>query len=157
MPKMTAVRRTAVVVVIAWLLAGTLDIAAAILYYVGPSRARAERLLQGIASGALGRSAFEGGAATAALGLVLHYTIALIWTMLFLMASRKLGAMRRHLVLIGVAYGIVVWFVMNLVVLPLSRVSRAPFQPRAAAIAGLILICCIGLPISLVIGRLEAR
>jgi hypothetical protein len=146
-------RRTAVTVLIAWLLAGTLDIATAVLYYVGPSSTRAARLLQGIASGVLGASAFNGGAATALLGLALHYLIALIWTLVFLVAFRTLGALRRHLVLIGIVYGIIVWLVMSLVVLPLSNVSRAPFQPRAAGIAAINLVLCIGLPISLVLGR----
>jgi len=148
----TTMSRTARVVVIAWLLAGTLDITTAVLYYIGPSSAGAVRLLQGIASGVLGASAFEGGAATALLGLTLHYLIALIWTLVFLVAFRLLGALRRHLIAIGIAYGIIVWLVMNLVVLPLSNVRRAPFQPRAAAIAAIILVVCIGLPISLVIG-----
>src|SRR5215471_1253060 len=109
-------RRTAVIVTTAWLLAGTLDITTAILYYVGPSSARATRLLQGIASGVLGASAFNGGGATALLGLALHYLIALIWTLVFVAAFRSIGGLRRHLVLTGIAYGIVVWFVMNLVV-----------------------------------------
>ena len=140
-------------VIIAWLLGGTLDITAAIVYYVGPSSARSERLLQGIASGMLGARAFDGGVATAVLGLALHYLIALIWTLLFLGAFRMLGALRRHLVLLGIMYGIIVWLGMNLVVLPLSNAARGPFQLRAAVIAAIILILCIGLPISLVIGR----
>ena len=152
-PAGAATRSTAVVVMTAWLLAGTLDITTAILYYVGPSSSRAARLLQGIASGVLGASAFAGGSATALLGLTLHYLIALIWTLVFVAAFRTFGRLRRNLVLTGIAYGIIVWFVMNLVVLPLSNVSRAPFHPRAAAIAAIILILCIGLPISLVIGR----
>src|SRR5215471_19734581 len=116
-------RRTALVVMIAWVLAGTLDITTAVFYYVGPSSARAVRLLQGIASGVLGARAFDGGIATAWLGLALHYLIALIWTLVFLVACRRLGGLRRHLVLTGVSYGIIVWFVMNLVVVPLSNVS----------------------------------
>jgi hypothetical protein len=141
------------VIIAAWLLAGTLDITAAVLYYLGPSSTRAARMLRGIASGVLGARAFDGGAATALLGLALHYLIALIWTVVFVVAFRRLGALRRHLVLTGVAYGVIVWLVMNLVVLPLSNVSRAPFDLRAAVIAAIILILCIGLPISQVIGR----
>lgn len=146
-------RGTVFTVLIAWLLAGALDITAAILYYVGGSAARSQRLLQGIASGVLGARAFEGGASTAVLGLALHFLIALIWTLALFGAFRLVGALRRHLVLTGIAYGVVVWFVMNLVVLPLSNVGHAPIQPRAAVIAAIILVLCIGLPISLVIGR----
>ncbi len=53
-----------------------------------------------------------------------------------------------------IAFGIIVWFVMNLVVLPLSNVRHAPFQLRAAGIAAFILVICIGLPLSLGLGRL---
>ena len=146
-------QRAVLVVLVAWLLAGTLDIATAVLYYVGPSSARAARLLKGIASGVLGARAFDGGAATALLGLALHYLVALIWTVVFVVAIRSFGALRRHLVVSGIAYGVIVWLVMNLVVLPLSNVTRGPFELRAAVIAAIILILCIGLPISLVIGR----
>ena len=149
----TPTQRTVLVVIVAWLLAGTLDITTAVLYYLGPSSARAASMLRGIASGILGARAFDGGAATALLGLALHYLIALIWTVVFVVVFRSLGALRRHRVLTGIAYGIIVWLVMNLLVLPLSNVSRGPFELRGAVIAAIILILCIGLPISLVIGR----
>ncbi len=146
-------RRTTRVVLLAWLLAGTLDIATAILYYVGLSGPRATKLLQGIATGVLGASAFAGGARTALLGLALHYLIALIWTLVFVSAFRALAPLRRNLVATGVAYGIVVWLVMNLVVVPLSKHSRATFQLRGVATGVIILILCVGLPLSLVAGR----
>ena len=139
-------------VVMAWLLAGTLDIVTAILYYVGPSRSGATRLLQGIASGLLGARAFDGVAATAALGMALHYLIAFIWTFVLVIAFRTIPLLRRHLVATGIVYGFVVWLVMNLVVLPMSNVRHVPIQPRAAAIAAIILVLCVGLPLSLVIG-----
>jgi hypothetical protein len=53
------------------------------------------------------------------------------------------------------AYGVLVWAVMNLVVLPLSRVRRGPFQPGQAAVAVAILILCIGLPLAGIVGRHE--
>jgi len=144
-------------ILLAWLLAGTLDITTAIVYYIGASAAGAERLLQGIASGVLGAEAFTGGAATAALGLLLHYLIALIWTLVLFAALRVVTLLRRHLVLTGIAYGVVVWFAMNLIVLPLSRVRRAPIHPGPAIVAAVILVFCIGLPISLLVGRLFRR
>jgi hypothetical protein len=137
----------------AWLLAGTLDVSTAILYYTGLSLPPAMRLLQGIASGVLGARAYDGGAATALLGLALHYLIALIWAIVMVVVFRTIPALRRHLVVTGVTYGVVVWCVMNLVVLPLSNARRAPFQFRGAAIGAIILVFCIGLPLSLVIGR----
>jgi hypothetical protein len=149
----TTTHRAVLVVLVAWLLAGTLDITTAVLYYLGPSSARAVRLLKGIASGVLGARAFDGSSAPAWLGLALHYLIALIWTVVFVVAVRSFGGLRRHFVLTGIAYGIIIWLVMNLVVLPLSNVARGPFELRAAVIAAIILILCVGLPISVVIGR----
>ena len=147
-------RRTAVTVLIAWLLAGTLDITTSVLFYVGPSSARAARLLQGIASGLLGARAFDGGATTALLGLALHYLIALIWTLVFLVAFRTLGALRRHLVLIGIAYGIIVWLVMNLVVLPLSALhARGPYELRNLIQGLLVHMVVVGLPVAYGIRR----
>ena len=146
-------RRATLTILLAWLLAGTLDITTAILYYTGASAAGAERLLQGIASGVLGAAAFTGGTATAVLGLVLHYLIALIWTLVLFVALTVVTALRRHLVLTGVAYGVIVWLAMNLIVLPLSNVRRAPIRLGPAIVAAVILVFCIGLPISLVVGR----
>src|SRR5215470_6152416 len=57
----TRTQRTVLVVIVAWLLAGTFDITTAVLYYLGPSSARAAGMLRGIASGILGARAFDGG------------------------------------------------------------------------------------------------
>jgi uncharacterized membrane protein YagU involved in acid resistance len=137
----------------AWLLAGTLDIAAAIFIYAFPSGAKVTRLLQGIASGLLGAKAFSGGLRTAALGLTLHYLIALIWTFVGLLGLLTFKGISRHLVLGGLAYGAVVWLSMNLIVLPLSNVHHNPIQLVPATVGATILMFCIGLPIALVIGR----
>ncbi len=57
-------------------LAGVLDLAAAIVQ--GAMRgASPERILQSIASGILGRAAFDGGAMTVLLGIEAHFAIAL--------------------------------------------------------------------------------
>jgi hypothetical protein len=139
-------------ILIAWLLAGTLDITTAVLYYAGLSITRASTLLQGIASGVLGARAFGGGLETAALGLAFHYLIALIWTFVLFVCLRAFKALTRHLALTGIVYGIVVWLAMNLIVLPLSNVRHAPIHLRPAIIGAIILVFCIGLPLALVLG-----
>jgi len=48
------------------------------------------RLLKGVAGGLLGRSAIQGGFATAALGLAMHFTMALTVTTIFYALSRRL-------------------------------------------------------------------
>ena len=148
---MAKTQRTTITILLAWLLAGTLDITAAFVYYVGASATGAERLLQGIASGVLGAAAFTGGAATAVLGLLLHYLIALIWTVVLFAAFRVVTPLRRLSVVTGIAYGVVVWLAMNLIVLPLSNVRQVPIRVGPAVTAVVILVLCIGLPMSLVL------
>jgi hypothetical protein len=140
-------------IVVAWLLASTMDIAAAIFVYAFPSGARMVQLLQGIASGLLGAKAFSGGVQTAALGLMLHYLIALLWTLVAFFLLSTFKRLTRHLIVAGVIYGVVVWAVMNLIVVPLSKIGNRPLHFLPSLIAATILIVCIGLPIALVIGR----
>ena len=74
-------------ILIAGFIAGTLDIIAAII----SSGADPIRVLQFIASGAVGRdAAFAGGLPMAFLGLALHYLIAYSWTTLFFLLYPKL-------------------------------------------------------------------
>ena len=72
------------------LIAGTLDIVAACLTAWFRASVTPTRVLQSVASGVLGATAYSGGAKTAVLGLALHFLIATIWTIIFYLASRKL-------------------------------------------------------------------
>lgn len=135
------------------LIAGTLDILAAFINS-GLRGVSPTRVLQAIASGLLGADSFKGGFATAALGLILHFFVATTATAVYYAASRKLKMLIEQPIVCGLAYGIPVYLVMNLVVLPLSAV---PFKPprtlEAVATAVLILMFCVGLPIALVVRR----
>jgi hypothetical protein len=133
------------------LLAGFLDIAAAFLVY-GLRGASPVRILQAISSGLLGAEAFEGGVATAALGLLLHFGIATGWTAVFFFLSRKLPWLSRKPIVAGAMYGVAVYFLMNLVVLPLSAVPPRPFSPDFVIL--FVHIVCVGIPIALAVSRL---
>ena len=138
-------------IVIAGFVVGVMDIASA--FVIAVSRGSTPiRLLQFIASGLLGRSAFNGGARTAALGLALHFVIAFGLVIVFYAASRKLRALRERPVLSGIAYGVIVFAVMNLIVLPFSAATI-----RHALVADLIQLAIhmfiVGLPTSLLIRR----
>ena len=135
----------------AGLAAGLCDITAAFVTWA-PRGIMPARILKGIASALIGSDAFMGGALTAALGLALHFLIAFSAAAVFYAASHNLNFMTRHPIVAGVLYGIVVYFVMYWIVLPLSR-----FHPghtlRSSIIAVVTHIICVGLPISLVISR----
>ena len=85
------------------------------------------RVLKFIASGLLGAAAFQGGAAIAALGLALHFVIALGAAAVYWAASRRIAFLATHPVPSGLLYGVAVYFFMNLVVIPLSAVPPRPF------------------------------
>ena len=86
------------------------------------------QVLQYIASGVLGQSAFRGGVATAALGVIFHFVIALVASAVFVFASRRIVALKTQAVPFGLLYGVAVYFFMNYLVLPLSAVARNPFH-----------------------------
>jgi hypothetical protein len=133
---------------LAWLVAGTADIVVACTYYPLTVGVHVLPILQGIAAGVLGAGAFDGGVATALLGLGCHYLIALIWTMIFFAIYRREPLLSRHRIITAIAYGVLVSVVMTFVVLPLSRVAPRRFDPGFFAVATLILVCTIGAPLT---------
>jgi hypothetical protein len=144
-------------ILIGGLIAGTLDISYACIYSYLRRGTKPVVILQFVASGALGPSASTGGAKTAALGLVFHFLIALIAATVFYFASRAISFMITHAVISGIVFGICVYLVMNLVVLPLSRIPvKVPLwaYPWPSLIGGLLIhMFGIGLPIALVVRK----
>jgi hypothetical protein len=128
------------------LIAGILDITVAFIRWGNPAR-----ILRGIAGGLLGPSAFQGGAGTAALGLALHFSIALSAAVVYYAASRKLAFLRQRAVVWGMFYGIAVYMVMSWIVVPLSALpkSKAPFTLTGLILSLLTHMFCVGLPIAL--------
>lgn len=136
----------------AGLACGVLDITAALVVY-GYFGAKPMRLLQGIASGLLGPSAFDGGLATALLGLLCHFVIAYGAAAFYVVASQSVGFLKEQAVISGVFYGVAVYFFMNRIVVPLSAAAKRPFSLRMMLIGVVIHIFCVGLPISLTVRR----
>ena len=145
-------RRAVSATLTAGLIAGILDITAAFFVY-GWYGAEPIRILQGIASGILGPSAYSGGSKTAVLGLALHFLIALGAAAVFYGASRKLKFLTRHAVISGFLFGIAVYFFMQYAVLPLSAFHKGSFSLSSILIGIVIHMFCVGLPISLTIRR----
>jgi len=132
------------------LVVGTLDALDAIVFFGLRSGARPIRIFQGIAYGLIGPAARQGGLKTAALGLFLHYFIAFGIVVTYFLVSRRVRLLTRHPVSCGLLYGVVVYAVMNLVVLPLSKVG-GPSLPAAPVLANGLLIHMfgVGLPSAL--------
>src|SRR6266436_2014054 len=139
-------------VLCAGLTCGVLDITAALVVY-GYLGAKPMRLLQGIASGLLGPKAFDGGPATALLGLLCHFFIAFGAATVYFVASRAIRPLTQYAVVSGALYGVAVYFFMNRIVLPLSAAAKRPFSLKLMIIGVVIHIFCVGLPISLSVRR----
>jgi len=136
------------------LLSGSLDITAA-LVESGLNGKSPVHLFQVIAGGLLGKSAFQGGLETAALGAFFHFFIATTASAVFYLASRKLKFLVTHPISSGLLYGIVVYLFMYYFVLPISAYHvQIALPPMAKLIRDVAVhMFMVGLPISLVVRR----
>lgn len=144
-------------IVSGWLLCGVLDISAACVQAWMQAGRTPAFVLQGVASGLWGRGAMTAGPGMAAIGLTMHFTVALTATLVFYALSRRLAILRRApLLLVGPAYGVVVFCAMNYGTLPLLSWIRslylgtAPYWPGPMAWwpQAAIHIVCVGTPIA---------
>lgn len=135
------------------LLAGALDLAWACVQSTAMGRGPV-RMLQSIASGVLGKAAFDGGAAALALGVLLHFTIASGAAAAYVLAGRRWPELRRRILVSGPLFGVCVYFFMQSVVLPLSRAPwKVTFTPLNVALGLAAHILAVGLPIAWVARR----
>ena len=109
------------------------------------------RVFQGIASGLLGKSAFQGGAASALLGLALHFLIALGAATVYYFASRSLPVLIDRALVCGIAFGVAVHLFMTFVVIPLSAIGNRPFVLRTFVNLLIISMVVVGPSISLTV------
>jgi hypothetical protein len=136
------------------LVAGTFDICYATGFSYLRSGVPPQRILHSVASGLLGAQAYQGGTRTAVLGLALHYVNAFLITTIFFVAAALRRALVRRPVIVGVAYGAVVYAVMNYVIIPLSAIGVFPKPPPAIWISGVLVhMFLIGVPIALAARR----
>ncbi len=136
-------------IVFGGLTAGVLDIADAFVV-AWLNGGTALRVLHAIASGLLGRAAYDGGAPTAALGLFLHFFIATSAATAFYLGSLKLPFLLRRPLLWGPVFGLCVWAVMYQIVLPMTfgRPFTMPPLPNLLNQLGIHALG-VGLPIAL--------
>ena len=130
-------------------IAGALDIAYAISFAAWRGMPP-EKLLQLVASGLLGRAAYDGGWPVAWLGLALHFLMSFAAAGVFYAAARRLPVLRAHAVVAGVAFGLAMFAVMNFLVLPLSAFPHpVRFTPLATGTNLASHLFLFGVPIAL--------
>jgi hypothetical protein len=107
-----------------------------------------------IAAGLLGRSAFQGGVGTYALGVLLHFFIACSAATIYYGASRRLRFLVEHPLVCGLFFGAAVEDVMSLVVLPLSALhARGPYRLHDLLLGLGVHMVVVGLPIAFSVRR----
>ncbi len=153
MQQETAVKkdRAVKIIFLAGLLAGSLDILSAFIDHYIQSGKGPEGVLRFVASGAFGQEAFTGGDQMIVFGLLFHFIIAFCFTIFFYWLYQTVPFFRRNIFVTAILYGLFIWVVMNLIVVPLSNINKYPFHAINAVKSSLILICMIGLPLTLIV------
>jgi hypothetical protein len=129
-------------ILVGGIVAGALDLISAFIDFGwGVPRA--------IAGGVLGPSAMQGGTGVWLLGVFLHFFITCAAAAVYYAASRKLTFLTEHAFICGLFFGIAVYHVMNLIVLPLSALHfSGPFTLRGVIKGLLAHMFLVGLPIA---------
>ena len=135
------------------LIAGTADISYAIIFSVTQGSS-AQSLLQFVATGLLGKAAFAGGWRTACMGLLMHFTITLIITLIVYFASQRINIINRRPILSGILVGIIVFATMKFIVLPLSAfpfpINLKPLSTITNLLSHMFLF---GVPIAIAVSK----
>jgi uncharacterized membrane protein YagU involved in acid resistance len=132
------------------LLAGVLDLADALIFFATRG-ARPIRILQSIASGVQGVEAYKGEYSSAVLGVVLHFSIALLAAIGFSFVWKAVPWVRKNWALGGMLYGLAFYLLMNLIVVPSSAFPNPVWPPviTSVLINGILAhLFLVGLPIA---------
>lgn len=118
-------------IILGGLVAGILDAVDAVIAY-GILGQNPVQVLQYVASGILGNSAYAGftasGIGNAGLGAALHFFIAFVVAAVYYAGALKAPILSRRPVASGLLFGASVFLLMTFVVLPNSNVTKNPFS-----------------------------
>lgn len=143
-----AIRRKFSSILLCTLIAGSMDISEAFIF-AWCNGYKPAAVLRYITSGLLGNRAFNGSAGYVWLGLGIHYFIAFCWTVLFVVLISRSSALLRRPFVTGVAYGVLIYTVMNFAILPLTGLTaHRHFTWIGVTNAVLALVVCMGLPLA---------
>jgi hypothetical protein len=137
------------------IVAGLLDATAGVIVYFIFKGLNPIQVLQFIASGVYGASAFQGGLLLAGAGLVFHFVIAFAFASAFFFVYPLIGLLRKSPIITGLLYGLFMWAFMNLLVLPNSAMGATPFT-IVSVIEIVWHMALVGLPMALITDRYYA-
>ncbi|HEY9552363.1 hypothetical protein [Allosphingosinicella sp.] len=139
-------------IVVATLVAGTLDILSAFVF-AGIAGMTPMGVLQFVASGPFG-DAPTATPGWAAVGLAVHFAIMACMVAAYMIVAPRFPALLRHPIVAGLAYGVLLWIIMYWIVRPL-RFPEIPLPHTLYGIANQLFSHCIlvGIPIALIAAR----
>jgi uncharacterized membrane protein YagU involved in acid resistance len=139
------------------LLAGFLDAVDAIIYYHLIFAIPVQSIFHYIASGLIGvQASIHAGLAGVALGVILHFSVAIGAAAVYYFAALKLPILIRRPILSGTIFGLGLYIFMYHVVIPLSAVPKNPhatFSWENFADEIFAHIVLVGIPIALMAQR----
>jgi len=144
-------------IITAGLLAGTLDILSAFTYFFIKTGKNPLNVLVYVSKVALGEKAFAGNTMQQISGLLVHFAIAFGWTILFFILYPRIKWLQINKFITAIVYGIFVWTMMNMLILPLWNNKPFVFKPEASTINCLILMVAIGMPLSFVASKYYSK
>ena len=138
------------------LVVGILDLLFAFTFYCLILGAKPLRIFQGVAAGVLGRpTALEGGVPTFLLGILLHFVVATCIATVYYLTTLVLPILIRHPTISGLSYGVIAYFGMKYIVLPLSAIGQRGTLPRLPIFLTEVIghAVLVGLPLALLARR----
>lgn len=139
------------------LVAGVLDSLAGVVVYYIWFGLNPLQVLQFIASGISGPSAINGGVVPILLGLFFHFVIAYTVAVIYFFAYPKINLPGKYPIAVGLLYGLGIWLVMNLLILPNSNIPKSPFDAGLAAVGIIWHMVLVGLPIAIITKKHYSR
>lgn len=143
-------------ILIATLIAGTLDLLAA-FYFAGRAGMTPGGVLLFVASGPFGDGVLS-DPRWRVVGALVHYGIMACMVTVYLLAAARLPVLRRWAIPAGALYGLLLWFVMYWIVRPMRWEQLRPStDPEAIASQLFCHVLLVGIPIALVAARKMRR
>ncbi len=135
------------------LIAGVLDSMAGVIVYYIYFGLNPLQVLQFIASGIYGPEAINGGPTMVVAGLFLHFFIAYVCAVIYFAAYSKIRVLYRYKNAMGLVFGLGIWMVMNLLVLPASNIPKSPVDIGLVVIGIVWHMVLVGWPIAAITSK----
>ena len=148
---MESIKEKSALMTIFWggLIAGILNVNAAVLAYWLFKDLNPFHVLQYVASGVFGPSTINGGLVYVVVGVMFHFVIAYTFAFFFFFIYPKVGYIKNNIIVAGLVYGLSIWLFMNAIILPNSNIPKSPmdFVSVTEALWHMVLV---GLPIAII-------